>query len=423
MGAQAIVQIRVYQTPYNTMMMKIFALLAFVGAATALPSTADDIVPEGFDASGMAPPANFLEVSAFDEAKATVQSMIQAGKDEGACADLAAATVKEVEDSVDAAQKTLDSLNTGSDCPNKGQGAVDTAQSALDQANKDKEAADAAASAAASASVNFGSMPLSSLTEGQCGVFFNSAAYTSAVATKESTANAATQAAAAVTAAEAGLKAAQEAQQDAIKECQCSAKKAAAAAWEAANANNDANEKAYTKGKHMECVLAGTPVDSCQVGAIPKVTEVTLANGVESATCEGVDTESDYENRDPEIFQEGDNSPVPTQGVTFYKHCVSDGRYAAGYRVTIFHDTPNVGAVGMQNNDVSSIWIPHGWQVEIYDNQNYGGTVKKFDACNKDNFHVPCLVNNGFNDRMESVKMSPCGEAPAPAPPAPAPAP
>merc|ERR1712078_650622 len=267
MGAQAIVQIRVYQTPYNTMMMKIFALLAFVGVATALPSTADDIVPEGFDASGMAPPTDFLEVSAFDEAKATVESMIQAGKDEGACADLAAATVKEVEDSVDAAQKTLDSLNTGSDCPNKGQ-----------------EAADAAASAAASASVNFGSMPLSSLTEGQCGVFFNSAAYTSAVATKESTANAATQAAASVTAAEAGLK---EAQQDAIKECQCDAKKSYEAAWEAANANNDANEKAYTKGKHMACVLAGTPPDSCQVGAIPKVTEVTLADGVESATCEG----------------------------------------------------------------------------------------------------------------------------------------
>merc|ERR1719155_353316 len=273
-------------------MIKIFALLAFVGVATALPSTADDIVPEGFDASGMdasgmAPPTDFLEVSAFDEAKATVQSMIQAGKDEGACADLAAATVKEVEDSVDAAQKILDSLNTGSDCPNKGQGAVDAAQSALDQANKDKEAADAAASAAASASVNFGSMPLSSLTEGQCGVFFNSAAYTSAVATKESTANAATQAAAAVTAAEAGVNAAKEAQQDAIKECQCDAKQAYEAAWEAANANNDANEKAYTKGKHMACVLAGTPVDSCQVGAIPKVTEITLAAGVESATCEG----------------------------------------------------------------------------------------------------------------------------------------
>merc|ERR1719454_2269704 len=233
-------------------MMKIFALLAFVGVATALPSTADDIVPEGFDASGMAPPTDFSEVSAFDEAKATVQSMIQAGKDQGACGDLAAATVKEVEDSVDAAQKILDSLNTGSDCPNKGQGAVDAAQSALDQANKDKEAADAAASAAASASVNFGSMPLSSLTEGQCGVFFNSAAYTSAVATKESTANAATQA-----------------QQDAIKECQCDAKQAYEAAWEAANANNDANEKAYTKGKHMACVLDGTPVDSCQVGAIP----------------------------------------------------------------------------------------------------------------------------------------------------------
>lgn len=81
--------------------MKIIALLAFVGVATALPST-DAIVPssqwDGVDTT-------LVEVSAFNEAKATVQSMITAGKDEGACADLAAATIKEVEDSVDGQQK------------------------------------------------------------------------------------------------------------------------------------------------------------------------------------------------------------------------------------------------------------------------------------------------------------------------------
>jgi len=385
-------------------MMKMIAVLACMAFATALPSTADDIVREGLDTSSMAPPTEFVEVSAFDEAQATVNSMIKSGKDEGACADLAAATIKEVEDAVDSQQKVLDSLDTGADCPNKGQGEVDSAESTLDGATKDKEAADAAAAAAAAADINFASRPLSQLTPGQCGVFFSDPAYTSAVAAKEAAAGSASQAAAAVTAAEAGLESAKQAQQDAIKECQCSAKKAYAAAWEAANSNNDANEKAYTKGKHMACVLAGTPPASCNVGAIPTVTAVTLTAAVESATC----NDKDYEEMEPKIFQSGDNSPVPEEGVTFYKHCVSDGRYTAGYRVTIFHDTPNVGAVGMRNNDVSSIWIPGGWKVEIYDNQNYGGIVKKFDACNKDNFHVPCLVNQGFNDRMESVKMSPC---------------
>jgi len=226
-----------------------------------------------------------VEVSAFEEAKATVESMIKAGKDEGACADLASATIKEVEDAVDSQQKALDSLDTGADCTSKNQEEVDAAQGNLDQANKDKTDADAAAAAAAGADVTFSPKPLSSLTPGQCGTFFTDPAYTSAQAAAEAAKTAATQAAGAVTAAEAGLKAAQEAQQEAIAECKCSAKKAYEAAWEAANANNDANEKAYTKGKHMKCVLAGTPPASCSVGDIPKVTAITLADGVESASC------------------------------------------------------------------------------------------------------------------------------------------
>merc|ERR1711988_1529839 len=243
MGATAIIALA---SRYRATMMKMMmiTMLAFAALATALPS-ADEVVPE------MELMQATATMSAHAEAKATVESMIQAGKDEGACADLAAASIKEVEDAVDSNQKILDGLDTGADCPNKGQSAVDAAQSALDNAQNEKQSADAAAAAAASASVDFGSVPLSSLTPGQCDVFFNGAAYTSAVATKESTANAAIQAGAAVTAAEAGLKAAQEAQQDAIAECQCAAKKAYEAAWEAANANNDANDKAYTKGKHM----------------------------------------------------------------------------------------------------------------------------------------------------------------------------
>jgi hypothetical protein len=263
-------------------MMKIIALLAFVGVATALPST-DAIVPssqwDGVDTT-------LVEVSAFNEAKATVQSMITAGKDEGACADLAAATIKEVEDSVDGQQKMLDSLDTGADCPNKGQDAVDAAQGALDQANKDKEDADAAAATAANADVNFGPKPLSGLTPGNCESFFSDPAYTSAKAAEESAKQAATQAAGAVSTAEAGLKAAQDAQKAAIAECQCAAKKGYEDAWEAANSNNAANEKAYTKGKHMACVLAGTPPADCDVGAIPKVTAITLAAGTQDANCE-----------------------------------------------------------------------------------------------------------------------------------------
>merc|ERR1711871_1903984 len=258
----------------RTVLMKIIAVLAFAAVAVALPS-ASDVVPE----------AELLQVSAFEEAQAAVNAMIKSGKDQGACADLAAATIKEVEDAVNGQQKTLDSLDNGSDCPNKGQASVDSAQSTLDQANKDKNDADAAAASAASADVNFAPKALSGLTRGECAPFMTDPAYTAAKAAAEAAKTAATQAAGAVTAAQDGLKAAQDAQKEAIAACQCAAKKAYKAAWEAANANNDANEKAYTKGKHMACVLAGTSPADCQIGEVPKVTAVTLADGVESATC------------------------------------------------------------------------------------------------------------------------------------------
>merc|ERR1712070_615081 len=69
-----------------------------------------------------------------------------------------------------------------------------------------------------------------------------------------------------------------------INHCQCRVKVSYETAWKAANANNAADEKAYTKGKHMQCVLAGTPPASCSVGAVPKVTAITLADGVEEAS-------------------------------------------------------------------------------------------------------------------------------------------
>jgi len=226
-----------------------------------------------------------LQVNAFQEAQDYVTELLQDGKDQGACADLAAATIKEVQDEVATQQKILDSLDTGADCPNKGQAAVDSAQSALDQANKDKNDADAAASSAANAPVNITPKPLSSLTPGECGQFFSDPAYVAAVAAADSAKTAATQAAGAVTGAQAGLKAAQDAQQEAIKACQCAVRAAYNKAWAAANANNDENTKVFTKGEHMKCVLDATPPADCQVGDTPKVSAITLAEGVPESVC------------------------------------------------------------------------------------------------------------------------------------------
>merc|ERR1711998_64335 len=256
--------------------MKLF-LLALIATASALPSP-DMTVPE----------TELVSAAAYDpakEAQATVTNLLQSGKDAGACADLASSAIQEVVDAVASQQKVLDSLDTGADCGSKGQSEVDSAQSALDQANKDKEDADAAAASATAADVQFAPKPLSAMKEGECGSFFSDPAYIAAVAAKNAAASGATQAAGAVTAAATGLKTAQDAQKEAIKECQCNAKHAYDKAWEAANTNNDADAKTYTKGKHMKCVLDDTPPADCQVGDIPKVQAITLADGVEQAEC------------------------------------------------------------------------------------------------------------------------------------------
>merc|ERR1711988_1473409 len=239
-------------------MMKIITLFAIVACATALPTT-DEVVPEVELAQASA---------AFNSAKAEVDQLIQSGKDQGACADLAAATVKEVEDAVDGQQNILNSLDKGTNCPNKA-----------------KADAQAALAAALAAPIQVGAVPYDSLTEGQCGFFFEDSAFTGAKATAEAAKSKAAETAAAAAAASTALEAAIEQQKKDILACQCKVKEDYAAAWKAANANNAENAKTFTKGKHMQCVLAGTEYGSCDAGEAPTVSHVSQADGVEDAEC------------------------------------------------------------------------------------------------------------------------------------------
>jgi hypothetical protein len=140
-----------------------------------------------------------------------------------------------------------------------------------------------------------GPKAFSTLTEGNCDFFFSDSSYTGAKAAFGSAKTALDQAKGAEKAASDALSAAKTAQEKAIKECQCGVRAAYNKAWEAANAQNEENEKAYTKGKHMECVLAGTAADACDVGTTPAVTAVTLAEGATADKCGESSTEAPAE--------------------------------------------------------------------------------------------------------------------------------
>jgi hypothetical protein len=258
-------------------MMKVFALVALIAVCTTA-------IPNGEYFEDRVPETDLIDIS-YDpahEAQVAVTALIQEGKDEGACASLAAATIKEVVDAVDAQQKVLDGLETGHDCHKEGQAGVDAAQKALSDAQSAVTDAEKALSDAQAAPVQFADVSLDTLEEGKCEVFFADAAFTAAKQAVASAQDGLNQAKGAMTAAQNAQTAGQEAQKAAINDCYCKSLAALENAWEAANVNNDANAKAYTKGKHMECVLQGTPPADCQVGEIPVAKKPNMHNGVAS---------------------------------------------------------------------------------------------------------------------------------------------
>ena len=222
---------------------------------------------------------------AFDIASQEVSSLLQQGNGESACADLAKSLVDEVTSSVEVSNKILEALDNGSDCPNKGQDAVTTAQQNKDAYDKAATDAASAASAADNAFVDFGSYSLSSLTTGQCTQFWEDKAYMAAKQAATQAATAKTEADATAGAMDQALTIAEEEAAKQVEACQCAARAAYNTALAATTAKAADDVAAFTKGKLMQCVLAGTAEEDCVVGDVPTPKAVTLADGVPAEAC------------------------------------------------------------------------------------------------------------------------------------------
>jgi hypothetical protein len=87
----------------------------------------------------------------------------------------------------------------------------------------------------------------------------------------------------------------------------------------------------------------------------------------------------------------------PREFVTFYKHCNYEGQ-SASKDVGRY----DMGQMGMNNDDISSIRIPQGYKVTIYQHASFGGYSMAFTKS------APCLVNNympsgvSWNDQISS---------------------
>merc|ERR1719453_732212 len=272
--------------PYTMMMKLVLALVlavALVAYASALPSI-DTSAPE-----------MTLMAKAHKAAKEKVSSMLESGSDSSACAELASTTISEVEDNVKAQQEILDhfaSPNNGEHCLTLGSEEVAAAEAALETAKTEAEDAASAAASAEGGSVDFGTVSLASLTEEDgaiCGPFESDPEYVAAKAAAADAAAKAATAAGAIGGFETSVASAKEAAAKQVEHCECVTYTDYTAAFATASAHSEANAEAYAKGKHMECVLAGTAPADCDVGTTPAVSPITLADGVSEASCAGVD--------------------------------------------------------------------------------------------------------------------------------------
>jgi len=255
-----------------TVIMQSISII-FVASLVLYASASDSVVPED---------ALFALDDDLSEARSTLTSLQQAGKSWKECEQLVKDDKAEVEANVKNAQKIINSLEVGHKCTALSKKADDEkteAKRTEDEVAKKKTEE----TAAKDAMVDFGSRTFSSLTKGDCGVFFTHKNYISAKANAAKAAQARKEAeGAAVQAKKVMEKAVAQAKTDTQK-CLCDTKFAHNKALKEGKANDAANEKLWVRAHKLECVIKGQT--SCKIPPVPSITAPALNPEVNGAVC------------------------------------------------------------------------------------------------------------------------------------------
>jgi hypothetical protein len=269
--------------------MKFSALLvlgATIYAVSAIPSPVEDaadvVIPED-----VMPETNLIQFDAdFAATKQMLEEMNANGKNDKDCRELADDTEDSVKGAVKAQQTTLEKLDKGQNCPATGMALVNKAKADLDKATAAKKTKTDAYNKAKKTPLDFGKMAYDSLTEGNCGTFFNSQVWLNAKAKVKAARAAKQKAEGAFTQAQKAHADAVEAQKEAERQCYCDVKALHKKTLDQMNVDvKKANEKAWTKAAHIRCVLDGTPMSKCKVSAFPQVKAVKLPKKTQDAKC------------------------------------------------------------------------------------------------------------------------------------------
>merc|ERR1711906_106733 len=176
---------------------------------------------------------------AHADAQQSIDALLQEGKKDSACRNLATGTKKEITDGQRNTQRLVNRMDVGKNCHTAGLAAYNAAKSRETSARNQYHSCNNAIK--------------------------KKAAYDNS---RKATASA--------------LKAHQKAK----VACACRAQKNYKAAVKAAKAfNSAANAKAWTKAHHMMCVLNGKPANKCAVPRVPRVTAPRMPSWVARTKC------------------------------------------------------------------------------------------------------------------------------------------
>merc|ERR1711959_394214 len=261
--------------------MKISILIASLALIYATASPIDNVVPEEslIDNEYIYPD---------DEAHATAQrkvnELLQSGKSDADCRKLAKSTADDVIKSVAAQQAALNKMGRGSQCNVEGSSLIAAAEKSKSTAESNLKSKTTAHTNAKAKKFNFGDFSYNTLTEGQCGTFFNSAVWKSAKASVAAAKSAMDKAQGAVAQAKKDLADAKAAAAKMVATCKCNVKKLHAKTITDFNSSvNAANMKAWKLAAHLVCVLDHKTTNQCTVPTLPTVKAVKLDAGVAGA--------------------------------------------------------------------------------------------------------------------------------------------
>lgn len=100
------------------------------------------------------------------------------------------------------------------------------------------------------------------------------------------------------------------------------------------------------------------------------------------------------------VYQDGVVIQPSTGLVTAYKDCNHSG-FSGGLNVGDY-TLAQLNALGVQNDDISSLTVTEGYKAILYQDDNFGGSTTEITSTNN------CL-NNTWNDKVSSMKIVPNG--------------